>query len=133
MSDILFVYGTLKVGESRGNLFQSEINGKYKIEKATIKAKLYDLGPYPAIVVGNDIVYGEAVILQEGLLDKMLPILDRIEGFYGENNPHNLYDRVTTKAYGEGEQTDVITYMFSKPSILDTYARHLPEGVWTSC
>jgi gamma-glutamylcyclotransferase (GGCT)/AIG2-like uncharacterized protein YtfP len=130
MSDVLFVYGTLKIGQSRGGLFSEMISGGFEIKQATIKGKLYDLGPYPAVVEGEDTVHGEAVVLKDGLIDKMIPVLDRIEGYYGEGSSHNLYNRVTTTAEVDGEQVDVTTYMFSKPSVLDTYAEYVPEGVW---
>jgi gamma-glutamylcyclotransferase (GGCT)/AIG2-like uncharacterized protein YtfP len=58
----LFVYGTLKRGESREKKWPFP---PVKVLPATTRAALYDLGPYPAIGPGDDTIVGELWFLRE--------------------------------------------------------------------
>ena len=77
----IFVYGSLMEG-----FFNSEKALKGKVEKrikAKTKGRLYHLieKEYPALVDGEDVVYGELLIMKD--LENILPILDEIEKYYG--------------------------------------------------
>ena len=58
MSDpcYIFVYGTLKRGEVRETSWPRQ---PVSIEWGTLAGRLHDLGPYPALVEGEDKVLGE--------------------------------------------------------------------------
>ncbi|QTA93958.1 gamma-glutamylcyclotransferase [Desulfonema magnum] len=81
----VFVYGTLLKGMSRfGVLADSRFMGH-----GFIRGLLYDLGDYPAIRQGDSLVYGE---LYEISREKRHE-LDRIEGYFSQDEPHSLYLR----------------------------------------
>jgi gamma-glutamylcyclotransferase (GGCT)/AIG2-like uncharacterized protein YtfP len=69
----LFVYGTLKRGGSRHWLLQDfPFLGRAKAKGFV----LYDLGPYPAMVPGAGVVYGEVYEVSE----EALQAIDWVEG-----------------------------------------------------
>jgi len=69
----LFVYGTLKRGGVMHWLLQDfPFLGRAKAEDFM----LYDLGPYPAMVYGDGVVYGEVYEVSEEFLQS----LDWVEG-----------------------------------------------------
>lgn len=105
----LFVYGTLK-----GQALRS--GGK----RATIKGKLYDLGPFPAVMLdGDHTIHGVAF----DVTDEQMAGFDRYEGV-----PH-LYTREKTTADISGTSEEVYVYQFaSDPS--DRGARLLSGGEW---
>ena len=85
----VFVYGTLMQGESRGNKWPYT---PLHIESATIEAELHDLGPYPAILHGTDVVAGQLWHFAADDMKQTLKVLDAIEGFRQPGEP-NLYVR----------------------------------------
>jgi gamma-glutamylcyclotransferase (GGCT)/AIG2-like uncharacterized protein YtfP len=89
----IFVYGTLMRGEERAGKWPRPA---LRIEPATIRAALYDLGPYPAITDGDDLVRGELWHLAEADLPATLAALDEIECF-GQGGV-DLYVRKTVEA-----------------------------------
>jgi gamma-glutamylcyclotransferase (GGCT)/AIG2-like uncharacterized protein YtfP len=73
MKNYLFVYGTLKRGGSRHWI----LDGFPFLGRAKAKGfVLYDLGPYPAMVSGAGLVYGEVYEVSEEILNA----LDWVEG-----------------------------------------------------
>lgn len=108
----VFVYGTLKRGEGNHRLLAQ---GCLFIGDDTIKAKLFDLGHFPAIQQGTDVVQGEVYMVGPNTLRR----LDALEG-----HP-NFYKRevVTTL----NKKHDVWAYFMPE---MVYKARHLPEGVW---
>jgi len=73
MKTSLFVYGTLKRGGSRHWILQNfPFLGRAKAKGFV----LYDLGPYPAMVYGAGVVYGEVYEVSE----EALQALDFVEG-----------------------------------------------------
>jgi gamma-glutamylcyclotransferase (GGCT)/AIG2-like uncharacterized protein YtfP len=73
-----FVYGTLKTGEVRAGRWPHQ---PQKVEPATTRGVLYDLGPYPALTDGGDVVLGELWHITLEHMPETLAVLDRIEGF----------------------------------------------------
>ena len=129
-----FVYGTLKRGECREEVFSRHLDeDEFEIVPASVKAELYDLGPYPAIVPGEDTVFGEAVIVNNpDKVDTLIAVLDSIEGYYGDDSPSNLYLRKEVTIQVEEDTMEAITYMFSQEQQLRDRAKHLPDGIWGS-
>lgn len=78
--DAVFVYGTLRPGESRWSALASFAAAA---EEATVGGQVYDTGAgYPAAVFGDGlgIVAGWRVRLLDGRSDEALGVLDEIEG-----------------------------------------------------
>jgi gamma-glutamylcyclotransferase (GGCT)/AIG2-like uncharacterized protein YtfP len=73
----VFVYGTLKRGECRARFWPHE---PMRVESATIRGRLYDLGPYPALGPGEDVVRGEVWHLAPEHIGETLSSLDEVEG-----------------------------------------------------
>jgi gamma-glutamylcyclotransferase (GGCT)/AIG2-like uncharacterized protein YtfP len=73
INNYLFVYGTLKRGGSRHWILQDfPFLGRAKAKGFA----LYDLGPYPAMVCGDGVVYGEVYEVPE----EAIQALDWVEG-----------------------------------------------------
>jgi gamma-glutamylcyclotransferase (GGCT)/AIG2-like uncharacterized protein YtfP len=84
----VFVYGTLQRGQSRASHWPL---APVEVQPATVRGRLFDLGPYPALVSGDDWVLGELWHFQPEHIDPTLAVLDAIEGF-GQEGP-DLYRR----------------------------------------
>jgi gamma-glutamylcyclotransferase (GGCT)/AIG2-like uncharacterized protein YtfP len=91
MDNLLFVYGSL---------MENFFNYKYIKDKviyrkyARTKGKLFhqvEKG-YPAMIEGQDFVYGELIKLDDW--DNTIKLLDKLENYFGERNPENEYNRV---------------------------------------
>lgn len=106
-----FVYGTLKQGECR------ETSWPYpptSVTAATTQGRLYDLGPYPALVRGEDTVVGELWTVTPEHLKSTLRVLDRIEG-YRPDASTNLYEREVVECRpDDGAIHHAWTYFYSQ-------------------
>lgn len=72
----IFVYGTLQRGEERSLRWPCE---PVRVEWATTRGRIYDLGEYPGLVDGGDMVLGQLWHLADGDLSHALRVLDQIE------------------------------------------------------
>ena len=101
----IFVYGSLKQGEPlyflegikdlRLEIFPARVQG----------GLLYNLGLFPGMILKSNagVVMGEVQRFRQ--IETVLGILDEVEEYYGEGDPHNLYRRVEHEAEllnGEG-------------------------------
>ena len=119
----VFVYGTLKVGGRFSKRFDaSRTNAKV----GKIKGELYDLGSFPGVLLqGDSEVIGEVHTYKDA--EEIEKAFDRIEGFRGTGEPHNLYEkRVVTAFTADGEES-CIMYEFARHIEKD---RKIKEGVW---
>jgi gamma-glutamylcyclotransferase (GGCT)/AIG2-like uncharacterized protein YtfP len=73
----IFVYGTLKRGQCREKYWP---RAPLSVETAFTRGRLYDLGPYPAMTAGHDLIRGELWHLRPEDLGATLETLDSIEG-----------------------------------------------------
>lgn len=73
----VFVYGTLKRGECRARCWPRR---PLAVASAVIRGRLHDLGPYPALVPGDDRVRGELWRFHPADMDETLRVLDEVEG-----------------------------------------------------
>ena len=128
-----FVYGTLKRGEEREGMWP---HTPVEIRSAALHAALYDLGPYPALGDGNDVVVGELWFIAKEHMPDTLAALDAIEGF---NQPaaEDLYIRRKVVCKDEtGEEHPAYTYYFADEQALAQVRRIFPNeaGVcgWTA-
>lgn len=69
MQHLLFVYGTLRKGESnQGFLSASEFLGRHE---TLPEYALYDLGPYPAVTQGHSSIVGEVYLIDDATLARI--------------------------------------------------------------
>ncbi len=93
----VFVYGTLKRGECREACWPRVA---VSIEPAWVLGVLINLGPYPALLVGNERVLGELWSFRPQDIAVVFEQLDRVEGTNQPGLP-NEYDRVCVVATGQ--------------------------------
>jgi len=132
-----FVYGTLKRGECRVSMWPRK---PLRIREAFIHARLYDLGPYPAIRVDEvdgdeamggdwDWVSGEVWFFDRIDVPATLVALDEIE-VTNQRGYRNLYDQVLVRAYDRpGSRTSqlALAYQYNSQSRL-IHSRCLRPG-----
>jgi gamma-glutamylcyclotransferase (GGCT)/AIG2-like uncharacterized protein YtfP len=129
----IFVYGTLKRGEVRERMWP---RGAVSIEEATARGRLYDLGTYPALVDGDDVIRGELWHVSAEDFQMTLDVLDAIE-CYG-NDEVDLYVRriIECRTLG-GEPRRAYTYFFANPNELDGVPVVSPDADgfcrWSRC
>lgn len=118
----VFVYGTLKRGQQRANLWP---HAPLDVQVATLRARLFDLGPYPAIVEGNDLVEGELWFFQEGHFVPTLQRLDWIEG-YAQPGGRDLYVRRVVECSGtNGQSVSAFAYFYANVDALPGDSRRV--------
>ena len=118
----VFVYGTLKRRQVRERAWPRIPR---RIEPAWTLGRLFDLGPYPALIAGGDRVLGELWHFTLEDLPETLHILDAIEGF--RNEPGDLYRRVVIECATEsGVAARAYTYHYARP--LPASARLVPAN-----
>lgn len=116
--------------------FNSEKALVGKVEKrikARTKGKLYHLANkgYPAIVNGEDTIYGELLVMKD--LEATFPALNKIENYFGENNPNNEYHRVIMEVETlEREKVLAYLYKYNDESIENQKDEkiYIPSGNW---
>jgi len=87
----VFVYGTLKRMQCRGNAWPRT---PVEVQVAFTLGQLYDLGPYPAMTAGKDIVSGELWSFRPDDITATIKVLDEIEGV-----SHGMYERVEVNCW----------------------------------
>ena len=108
----IFVYGTLQRGEIRQQCWPRR---PVRIEWATIRGQLHDLGEHPALLDGEDVILGELWQLAETDLEVTLATLDEIE-WYGQDD-EDLYVRQTVTCRTlAGDERLAYTYRYAKPA-----------------
>lgn len=120
-----FVYGTLR--RNQGN-WSWCLQGRTIAEvPATLNtARMWSNGGFPFVSMTDatdaHVVVGELMYIPENLFADVLNDLDSLEGFYGEGNPRNMYDRkIVTVTTADGEQVEAYTYLVSP----DLYVRRV--------
>ncbi|QDT05447.1 AIG2-like family protein [Rubripirellula lacrimiformis] len=140
MNPHVFAYGTLKQGQCRAHLWPAE---PISIRPAWIRGCLFDRHDYPAVVAGNGIVVGEIRLFADSDIDRVMTVLDQIEGCHQPGLP-NLYDRAVVQAYPyDGEAPDQQTpnaipmamanaYFYARDPIADGFRKVVTDGpaVW---
>ncbi len=112
MIDSIFVYGTLKRRQLRASLWPCK---PISVQPAIIRAELYDTGPFPAILVGQDNVLGELWTFEQRNVSNTLHVLDEVEGFDASRRD-NLYIRIETDVILEGGMlVRAFVYQYAQP------------------
>lgn len=107
----VFVYGTLKTGQIRERSWPRR---PVSIELGWTLGVLYDTGPYPALVAGQDAVAGEVWGFEEADMTETLEVLDRIEGT-NQPDEENYYNRERATVFlQKGGQREAFLYRFAR-------------------
>jgi gamma-glutamylcyclotransferase (GGCT)/AIG2-like uncharacterized protein YtfP len=129
----IFVYGTLKRGYLRGNMWPTPA---LNIQPALARGALFDLGPYPGMTEGDDWVFGELRTLAPEDLEQTLCTLDGIEG-YDTSTDSGLYVRRTIDVQLDnlgksmaGEILQAFTYRIADPLQVARGRRIKPTMEW---
>lgn len=131
----IFVYGSLREGFFNYNKY---LDGKvYNNRKAKLEnMRLYhmDYKGYPAIINGDETVFGEIITLNESDYESTMKAVDEMEGFISENNPENEYHKIILEVEdintNEKEKCFVYFYNKDKDIDFDNKAEHIPNGDW---
>ncbi len=110
----VFVYGTLKRGQCREYCWPSP---PVSVQPAWTLGSLFDLGPYPGLLVGSDRVLGELWSFHTDDMRIVLAVLDRIEGTnqVGEINEYERV-RVAVTCWNQAELL-ASTYRYADHSV----------------
>ncbi len=119
----LFVYGTLMRGQSRERCWP---HAPLAVEPATVRGALYDLGPYPAMIAGSDLVEGELWHVAPEHIEDTLRALDAIEGYSGGDR--DLYRRVLIDCETRGGAMEAWTYHYARLDRLQLARRIQPDA-----
>lgn len=134
----LFTYGSLMENLFNYDLYLAgKVTGSPK--KARIKGELYHLDSkgYPALLPGDDWVYGEIFELKE-FSKEILP-LDKMENYYGKGANNNEYERQlvevevfneATEKYDLKETVYCYLYVPDHDKTFATQSTYLPNGNW---
>jgi gamma-glutamylcyclotransferase (GGCT)/AIG2-like uncharacterized protein YtfP len=110
----VFVYGTLKRGGCRAKFWP---RAPLAVEPATIRGRLYDLGPYPALVPGDDAIRGELWRLAADDMTETLRVLDEVEGYHQLGDDY--YRRIVVSCRtDDGATVDAYAYEFVQPAAI---------------
>lgn len=105
-----FVYGTLRQGGALAHLWPT---APLSVEPAFIHGELYDLGRYPALLPGEDMIAGELWTFSPGEMPAVLERIDRVEGY--ANAPNDLYRReVVIAQVAAGGCHSAFAYFFAR-------------------
>lgn len=118
----IFVYGTLQRGEVRERLWPRP---PVSIEPATVRGALYDLGPYPALVPGEDTVGGELWHIAAEDIGVTLAALDRVEDY--ADRPDDLYRRVIVECQTATGRVPAWTYQLARTDLVRSARRIAPD------
>lgn len=120
----IFVYGTLQRGECRAEQWPCPPR---RVEPARLRGQLYDLGPYPALIEGDDWVAGEHWQLDVNDVEPTLRVLDAIEGY--RQGGCDLYVRRVVTCWNDRDQSiQAYTYHYANAEQLKRIARRVPAN-----
>ena len=130
--DAFFVYGTLKRGHPNHGVLAPYVRS---ITPAWMRGALYSTGDFPALVDGTDVVRGELICLSPDDISRVLPIIDRLEGYFANAPEHSLYlRRVAEVTTHTGTRQPAYTYFYNErcPAVPPvTMLVRIASGEWT--
>jgi len=119
----IFVYGTLKRGGVREKCWPTK---PLNIEPATVQGALYDLGPYPGLASGADLVAGELWHFAEDDMPATLAALDEVEGYSGAAD--DWYRRTIIECRTSSGIVLAWTYLYARTNELQDSQRIRPNA-----
>lgn len=129
----IFVYGSLRTGFFN---YHKYLLGKVSDTKVgKVKGKLYHMPHkgYPALIDGNDDVFGEVMTLRD--FEAVMAPMDEMENYYGINDNRNEYNRVIMDVEllnGTIESCYVYYYAMNDKEIFDSNSIYVENGDWKS-
>ena len=123
-----FVYGTLRAGQSNARLLRGAI-ARTRLAKLS-GAQMFDMGPYPMIVEGENEIWGELIDIEPDKYEVILKALDRLESVNGADpeNPDALYRRLRYTVLAEAEIVESWAYFGRE--ILARRGKLIAGGDW---
>jgi gamma-glutamylcyclotransferase (GGCT)/AIG2-like uncharacterized protein YtfP len=121
--DRVFVYGTLKRGQSRENCWPRK---PLTVEPATVRGTLYDLGPYPGLTDGNDLVAGELWQFAAQDMAGTLAALDQVEGYRDQDEDE--YRRVILQCAVNQKRLTAWAYHYARPGARTVASKIRPDN-----
>lgn len=112
----LFVYGTLRHGESRADSLEAHdpFEGGKGVVRGSVPGRLLDLGEYPGYVPSSEVtprVRGEIYTFAD--LDALFAELDAVEEFTGYEPPTGEYVRALVKVDLDARERIAWTYVYA--------------------
>lgn len=128
----LFVYGTLKRGHANHYLIEPYVNS---IQPAWLRGELYCVRQFPMLLEGEGVVRGELLAFEPDILERVLPLVDELEGYASDDPEQSLYLRtIVDVTTGPAEAASAYTYVYNRASAtagaLGPLSR-VPSGDWT--
>lgn len=120
----IFVYGTLQRSEVRERCWPRK---PLQIEWVTLRGQLRDLGEYPALVAGEDLVLGELWHIAAADMEATLATLDEIE-CYGQDDVDLYVREVVACRTLSGEERLAYTYRYAQPDDIAMSPIILPDA-----
>src|SRR5262245_14183266 len=114
----VFVYGTLKRGQVREGCWPRR---PLSVEMARVRGLLYDLGPYPGLTEGGDVVAGELWRFAAEDMEATLAALDEVEGYSGDGD--DWYRRVVIECHTASGVVLAWTYLYARTNELQVSRR----------
>lgn len=129
----LFVYGSLREGFYN---YEKYLQGKVIKNTPAIlhDMKLYHLPHkgYPAIIEGNEKIYGEIVEISD--YDNTVQAIDNMENFISEGNPNNEYHKklLEIEHLDSGEKELCYVYYYNKDidEKFESQSVYIANGDW---
>jgi gamma-glutamylcyclotransferase (GGCT)/AIG2-like uncharacterized protein YtfP len=124
VDELVFFYGTLMAGFGNRRTVNLESCLRYA-GRGSIRAALFDLGPYPgAVPAADSVVWGELYGISDSAV--VLATLDALEGCSFADRAGSLYVRVaSTVTREDGSQAQAWVYFYNQPL---GQARPIPLG-----
>lgn len=114
MPELLFIYGTLHPGRAPAEIADAA-RRLTSIGRGTIRARLYNLGSYPGVVLDNSApkpVPGEVFLVPDAAT---LAALDSYEDFRALDRTNSLYLRKKTiVTFDDGSQQSCWVYVYNR-------------------
>jgi gamma-glutamylcyclotransferase (GGCT)/AIG2-like uncharacterized protein YtfP len=124
MIQAVFVYGTLKRGQCRGQMWPAE---PLSIQLAWTTGSLFSGPEYPAMIRGQDHILGELWTFAADDMPQVLEVLDEIEGTNQPGMP-DLYHRVVldVQCLDSAFWVRAYSYQYAKDPALDGFVPVMP-------
>ncbi|MFN3329420.1 MAG: gamma-glutamylcyclotransferase [Pyrinomonadaceae bacterium] len=128
MLNRIFVYGTLMAGKWNDR----EIYAKSRIacHKATIKGRIYAVAAFPGLRLDHEdsIVHGEVHEYLPEMMEKLLPLMDSLEGYQADSMNNHYNRKVVNAKLEDGREVEVYVYEYSRPVPEEL---RILSGTWT--
>jgi len=131
----LFVYGSLKRGFLREATWP---HPPLHVHVGCIHAQLFDLGPYPAVVLSsgtdsrNDCVLGEVWTIAPGHIAQTLRVLDEVEGFVLHRDDNEYLRKVIEVTLDTGNRIQAFVYEYANRNRLTQCRRIVANATFGS-